>query len=223
MAATPGRALPSSSSRLAPPPVDRWSTWSARPSLGQGGGRVALADHGVAVGGGDQFGETVLVPAANGASSNTPMGLVPEHGAGVGDGDGERQALAGPMSRPFQPGSIPSAGTVRASMSSLTSPRPRRWAAAPACPCCWPSPAAAARRRPGRARTGSRRSRGPGRPGAKHMPPPTTRLSTRPRRLSSTSSLSDTLLPSSTAVNGRSGSSSSRDSTLTSPASRSPA
>ena len=46
----------------------------------------------------------------------------------------------------------------------------------------------------------------------KHMPPPTTRLSTRPRRLSSTSSLSETLLPPSTAVNGRSGSSSSRDS-----------
>ena len=32
MAATPGRVLPSSSSRLAPPPVDRWSTRSARPS-----------------------------------------------------------------------------------------------------------------------------------------------------------------------------------------------
>ena len=49
----------------------------------------------------------------------------------------------------------------------------------------------------------------------KHMPPPTTRLSTRPRRLSSTASLSETLLPPSTAANGRSGSSSSRDSTWT--------
>ena len=33
MAATPGNSLPSSSSRLAPPPVEMWSIWSALPLL----------------------------------------------------------------------------------------------------------------------------------------------------------------------------------------------
>ena len=134
-------------------------------------------------------------------------------------------ALAGPMSRPFQPTSMPSAGTVRASASSLTS-RATTTSVGSSTGLPWPL-AVSSSWRTASTCSGSNSESPISWPWAarkvKHMPPPTTRLSTRPRRLSSTSSLSETLLPPSTAVNGRSGSSSSRDSTLTSPASRRPA
>ena len=45
-ASTPGSVLPSISSSDAPPPVERWVTWSARPKLVQRRGRVAAADDG---------------------------------------------------------------------------------------------------------------------------------------------------------------------------------
>src|SRR4029453_11773700 len=56
---------------------------------GQGGGRVAPADHGVAVGGGHRLGDR-LGAGGEGGQLEHAHGPVPEHGAGLGDGGGER-------------------------------------------------------------------------------------------------------------------------------------
>ena len=72
-ASTPGSVLPSISSSDAPPPVERWSTLSASPNCASAAAEspppttvvAALAATASA---------TARVPAANGASSNAPIG-----------------------------------------------------------------------------------------------------------------------------------------------------
>src|SRR5215211_6795500 len=101
-------------------------------------------------------------------------------------------AVSGPMSRPFQPGSMPSAGTVRVSASSLTS---RATTTSVGSSTGLPWLLAVSRSwRTASTWSGSNSESPISLPWAarkvKHMPPPTTRLSTRPRRLSSTASLS---------------------------------
>ena len=70
---TPGSSLPSISSSEAPPPVERWVTWSASPNCASAAAEspppttVVASVAAIAS-------ATAFVPAANGSSSNAPIG-----------------------------------------------------------------------------------------------------------------------------------------------------
>jgi hypothetical protein len=72
----PGRVLPSSSSRLAPPPVEMWLIFSATPTFSTAATESPppmMVQHALV----GEFRQGVgngLVPAANLSNSNTPMG-----------------------------------------------------------------------------------------------------------------------------------------------------
>ena len=72
-ASTPGSVLPSISSSDAPPPVERWVTSSARPNCASAAA-VSPPPTTVVPARRATASATARVPAANGSSSNAPIG-----------------------------------------------------------------------------------------------------------------------------------------------------
>ena len=70
---TPGSARPSTSSSVAPPPVERWSTASSRPKCASAAAESPPPTT-VTPGAAATASATARVPAANGSSSNAPIG-----------------------------------------------------------------------------------------------------------------------------------------------------
>ena len=130
--APPRRAacLPSSSSSEAPPPVERWVTAVGEPELGQRRRRVAAADDGRRRARGDRLGDRAR-PAANGSSSNAPIGPFQNTVPACGDLARRRSAVRGPMSRPIQPSgtSTPSSSRALGVGGEAVGRAPGRWAA----------------------------------------------------------------------------------------------
>ena len=138
---------------------------------------------------------TLRVPSANGASSNTPIGPFQNTVCAPVSTCPNAAADAGPMSSPFHPSGIASADTMRlgaeaetssattTSTGSTTFPEPRNSRQAPICAC---SSSESPTRWPCAARN------------VKHIPPPTSSVSTFGSSASITASLSETFDPPST-------------------------
>ena len=112
-AARPGRSPFSMNSSDAPPPVERWSTLSARPNCLEGTGAVAPADHRERLGRGHRFGD------GSGAGDEAGVledahGAVPEDGGRRGDLVGEGSGAAGADVE-----ARPAFGHVRAHLADL--------------------------------------------------------------------------------------------------------
>src|SRR5262245_3193152 len=119
-ARSPGRSRCSMNSRDAPPPVLTWSMRSASPKRRTA---AALSPPPTTVNprhAATAF-ATARVPAANGATSNTPMGPFHSSIAAPPMSSAKAPAVSGPMSRPLRPAGIAYAATTRASASSLIS------------------------------------------------------------------------------------------------------
>src|SRR6478609_1628125 len=110
--ARPGSSLPSRYSREAPPPVEMW----VKPDSSMPRVRTAAAESPQPTteneGEAPMASATDLVPAANGASSNTPIGPFQKTVADAAATSENFAALSGPMSRPSQPSRMPSAPTI---------------------------------------------------------------------------------------------------------------
>src|SRR5262249_41495722 len=119
-ARSPGRSPCSMNSRDAPPPVLTWSMRSASPKRRTA---AALSPPPTTVNPGQPAtaSATARVPAANGATSNTPIGPFHSSNAAPPTSAANASAVSGPMSSPFMSGGIASAGTTRASASSVIS------------------------------------------------------------------------------------------------------
>src|SRR5215207_2461305 len=212
-ATMPGRVRPSRYSSDAPPPVEMWSkATSATPSC-----RIAAAESPppttvkarlAAI-----ASATPWVPAANGATSKTPIGPFQNTVPAPDTAPPKTLTVVGPTSSPLLPAGIASASTTCVLASSATSVattmstgRPiRSWSASSS-----ESPTS----KPRAARK------------VKHIPPPTSSRSTFGSSAEITPSLSETLLPPSTTTYGLGRSPArpvSRDSTASSSSSRSPA
>src|SRR5918992_1325984 len=215
--ATPGKVLPSRNSSAAPPPVDRWSTASSKPSLRMAA-TLSPPPTTVNASAPATAWATPRVPRANGSSSNTPIGPFQNTVLASARTRVNSSTVRGPMSNPLRPGGIRSAGTVRcrasAEASSAATTSSGRRMGTPRSSAFFIDPRTAST-----CSSSTRESPVPPPWAArkvKAIAPPTSRASTRSRRASMTSSLSDTLAPPRTATNGSSGSWRSRDSTSTS-------
>src|SRR6185369_11786963 len=110
--ATPGNVLPSRYSNDAPPPVEMWlNDPASRPSR-----RTAAAESPppttLKPGQAATASATPFVPAANGATSNTPIGPFQKTVCASARTAENAATAAGPMSRPFVPGGMASAATT---------------------------------------------------------------------------------------------------------------
>src|SRR3954454_13562879 len=124
IAATPGSSLPSSSSRLAPPPVETHviraaspsslsaRTESAPPTTENDASFAATAS------------ATAFVPSANRGHSKTPMGPFQKIVRASERKPANRSRVSGPMSRPSQPSGRSSTPYTPDSASSLNSAAP---------------------------------------------------------------------------------------------------
>ena len=148
---------------------------------------------------------------------------VPEHRLRARERRGEQRDGRGPMSRPIRSAGIASAATTRRRRRRRT-PSAHDDVGRQHDLVAGSARAARGRCRPGRPRAASSPTSWPcALRKVKHMPPPTSRLSTLGSSASMTASLSLTLEPPSTTAYGRSGSPVSRGSTSTSRATSSPA
>mmetsp|Transcript_37937 Transcript_37937/g.74115 ORF Transcript_37937/g.74115 Transcript_37937/m.74115 type:complete len:235 (+) Transcript_37937:678-1382(+) len=109
-AATPGRTLPSRSSREAPPPVEMWDILSARPACSTAATEspppmmvmAPLPVHSARVW------ATALVPLAKASISKTPMGPFQMMVLHLASSAWISLVASGPLSRPIQPSSMSS-------------------------------------------------------------------------------------------------------------------
>ena len=220
-ASTPGRALPSISSREAPPPVERWVTSSSRPNWASAAAEspppttVTASDSATAS-------ATVRVPAANGASSNAPIGPFQNTVPASRMTSAYPAALRGPMSSPIQPSGTSTPSSWRVSVSAENSLPATRSTGSRSL-----SPPAASTLRAGSSPSSSHSESPTSWPCAlkngKHIAPPIRIRSAVWRKASSTPILSVTLAPPTTATSGRSGAARMPLSVETSRSSRRPA
>src|SRR5215475_4932584 len=219
--ATPGRVLPSRYSSEAPPPVEMCpNACAGRRSL-----RTAAAESPppttVSPGAAATASATPLVPAANGATSKTPIGPFQNTVRAWASSAANALTVCGPMSRPFVPAGIASADTVCVSASSAISAATTMSAGSTIL-----SPLSASSCRHVSTWSSSSSESPTSSPWAfrkvKHIPPPTSSLSTLGSSELITASLSLTLLPPSTTTYGRFGSPVSCRSTANSSRTRSP-
>ena len=198
-----GADLPSISSSDAPPPVERWSTRSASPNSASAAAEspppttVVPSQSAMAS-------ATRRVPAANGSSSNAPIGPFQKTVPAPAITSAYASAESRPMSSPIQPSgtSTPSSSCTSVSAensrpatrsvgsSSLSLASARFAGSTPSsshfdAPTSWPWAAK----------------------NGKHMAPPIRTVSARSRNASRTPILSVTLAPPTTATSGRCGSS----------------
>src|SRR5438067_5105068 len=103
MAATPGRSLPSSSSRLAPPPVETHEMRSARPSSLSARTESAPPTTVNAAALPATASATAFVPAAKRDHSNTPIGPFQKIVFAAASRSANAARVSGPMSSPSQP------------------------------------------------------------------------------------------------------------------------
>lgn len=107
---TPGRTLPSSSSRLAPPPVLTWLTFSAAPNssaaLAVSPPPIMVADPALVATTTDL--KAALVPSENFSNSKTPKGPFQTRVLDLRITSWNNARDLGPTSRPSQPSGIPS-------------------------------------------------------------------------------------------------------------------
>src|SRR6202012_5345388 len=120
-ATTPGSCRPSTSSSVAPPPVERWSTASSRPNWASAAAEspppTTVTPLHLAT-----AWATALVPAANGASSNAPIGPFQKTVPAPAINLPYRSEVLCPMSSPIQPSgtSTPSSSRRCASAEKLS-------------------------------------------------------------------------------------------------------
>ena len=110
IAATPGSSLPSSSSRLAPPPVETHEIFSARPSSFSARTESAPPTTENARSFAATASATAFVPSAKRGHSKTPIGPFQKIVRAPAIAPAKRSRDSGPMSRPSQPSGSPSNG-----------------------------------------------------------------------------------------------------------------
>src|SRR6266542_1209073 len=221
-ASRPGRRLPSRYSRDAPPPVEMCpKDFSSSPRI-----RTAAAESPppttVKPSTAAIASATARVPAANGGSSNTPIGPFQNTVLGGRNASVKAATVRGPMSRPSRSAGIASAATTPESASAAN-----RSAATMSTGSSIRSPPRSSSSRQVSTISASSRDLPTSYPRAlrnvKHIPPPISSRSTFGKSASMTASLSETLAPPSTTMYGRSGLSTSRRSTSTSRSTSQPA
>src|SRR5689334_5793755 len=117
-AASPGSVLPWMNSRLAPPPVETWpKAFSSKPSARMAA-PVSPPPTTVKAPPPVMAWPTALVPAAYGASSNTPIGPFQKTVPAVPTAAANLAADSGPMSRPIWSAGMASAATTRCGASA---------------------------------------------------------------------------------------------------------
>src|SRR6266508_239282 len=221
-ASRPGRRLPSRYSRDAPPPVEmcpkdfssspriRTAAEESPPPTTVKPSTAAIAS------------ATARVPAANGGSSNTPIGPFQNTVLAGRNASVKAATVRGPMSRPSRSAGIASAATTPESASAAN-----RSAATMSTGSSIRSPPRSSSSRQVSTISASSRDLPTSYPRAlrnvKHIPPPISSRSTLGKSASMTASLSETLAPPSTTMYGRSGLSTSRRSTSTSRSTSQPA
>src|SRR6266545_2633288 len=221
-ASRPGRRLPSRYSRDAPPPVEMCpKDFSSSPRI-----RTAAAESPppttVKPSTAAIASATARVPAANGGSSNTPIGPFQNTVLAGRNASVKAATVRGPMSRPSRSAGIASASTTPESASAAN-----RSAATMSTGSSIRSPPRSSSSRQVSTISASSRDLPTSYPRAlrnvKHIPPPISSRSTFGKSASMTASLSETLAPPSTTMYGRSGLSTSRRSTSTSRSTSQPA
>src|SRR5581483_979066 len=179
IAATPGSSFPSSSSRLAPPPVESHETRSARPSSLRARTETAPPTTENAASLPATASATAFVPSAKRGHSKTPIGPFQKIVRASASASAKRARVSGPMSRPSHPSGSSSNPQTHVSASASN-------AAAPT------------------TSTGSstRKSSGFSSRSSSAILPPIRTVSARPPRLRRTPSLSSTFAPPETMTKG---------------------
>src|SRR5581483_4624309 len=103
IAATPGSSFPSSSSRLAPPPVETHEILSARPSSFSARTESAPPTTEKAAAFPATASATAFVPSAKRGHSKTPIGPFQKMVRASASRPAKRSRVSGPMSSPSQP------------------------------------------------------------------------------------------------------------------------
>ena len=198
-ASRPGRSPFSSSSRLAPPPVDTWSTsssslnWASAAAESPPPTTVNAFVSAIAW-------ATVRVPAANRSSSNMPIGPFQNTIRASMITSLNAAAEPGPMSNPLHPSPRRLPNVAKLPPASTPVMSSGRWIVLPF------AVASSSNRLHVSTMSGSNSESPIGRPRAaknvKHIAPPITIESTMPSSASTTPSLSEIFAPPSTATNG---------------------